>query len=440
MKKPKVALISLGCAKNLVDSEVMLGHLKRAGFRPVGMPGQADVLVVNTCGFIQSARDEADEHILQALELKKKDPSRKVAVVGCYVERDREALQARFSGIDVWLGVRDMDRIGDALSGNPFHPGANTFLYSHDSPRLVTSPGSWAYVKISEGCSRRCGFCSIPMIKGPYVSRTMASVEKEARALAELGVKEINLISHDSTFYGLDRGYRSGLTGLLRRLLGVPGLDWIRFLYGYPEEITDPLLDILTEKKICSYLDIPFQHSDPRLVRAMKRGMDGRRALLLLENIRRRIPAVAIRTSLIVGFPGEGKKEFESLKKFVREANFDHLGVFSYSSERGTEAGRLLETVDEAEKERRRGEIMAIQAGLSLRRNRGYLGKIHEVLIESRDHAAGRWIGRTRFQAPEVDGNVVVRYPRDSPGPTGPIIRVKITRAGVYDLHGRIVQ
>jgi ribosomal protein S12 methylthiotransferase len=436
----KVALVSLGCAKNLVDSEVMLGHLKKSGYSLVGRPEEAEIIILNTCGFIRPAREEAERALRRALRLKRLDPKKRVVAAGCYVERDEAALRHRFPEVDAWTGVRNFDKIAEILEGRPVPRGERAFLYSDESARLVSTPGTWAYIKVSEGCSHRCAFCSIPLIKGPYVSRSMASIGREAEALAGLGVKEINLISHDTTCYGRDRGIRNGLVKLLERLVRVPGLEWIRFLYGYPEEITSPLLEIMTESKVCRYLDIPFQHSDPALVRTMRRGLDGSKALDLLAWIRARVPGVAIRTSLIVGFPGEGRREFDSLKRFVSEARFDHLGVFVYSPERGTASFVRPETCRPDVKEKRRAEIMALQAGISLTRNQAYVGRVLEILAEKRAApGSGTLAGRARFQAPEVDGRVYVSLPRRATRLTEPIVRAEIRSAGPYDLRGRLI-
>jgi ribosomal protein S12 methylthiotransferase len=433
-----VALISLGCAKNLVDSEVMLGVLKKSGYAFVGRPREADIIIVNTCGFIQPARDEAERALEEVVRLKQRDPRKKIVAAGCYVEREEASLRRRFPEVDSWTGVKSFDRIADILNERPLPPVDRAFLYSDSSPRLVSTPGTWAYVKVSEGCSHGCGFCSIPLIKGRYVSRSMASVVREVRALAGLGVREINLISHDTTFFGRDRGLRDGLVKLIEHLIPIGGLEWIRFLYGYPEEITDPLLDIMTESKVCRYLDIPFQHSDPALIRAMRRGMDGAQALRLLDRIRAKVPGIALRTSLVVGFPGEGRREFEGLKRFIRQARFDHLGVFTYSPEKGTDSAALPETVEPGEKETRRAEIMSIQAELALARNRSYVGRVLDILVDRPLSPAGRdLVGRTRFQAPEVDGRVRVSLPSRARRLPSPFLRAEITSAGPYDLRGR---
>jgi ribosomal protein S12 methylthiotransferase len=438
--KKRIAVISLGCAKNLVDSEVMLGCLKRAGWAPVPRAEDADVVVVNTCGFIGPARAEAEETLENVLRLKRADPHKKIVAAGCYVERDRAGLQARFPRVDAWTGVRSFDEIVAIVDDLPVARRDRTFLYSDASPRLVTTSGSWAYVKISEGCSHRCGFCAIPLIKGPYISRTMSSIFREARTLSGLGVKEIVLISHDTTWFGRDRGLRDGLSRLLESLARIRDVAWLRFLYGYPEEITGRLLDVMAGAKICRYFDIPFQHADPGILKIMKRGMDGGRALRLLDRIRTKLPEAAIRTSLIVGFPGEGKREFVALRRFVEAARFDHLGVFAYSPENGTPAWGLRDTVSPEEKEDRRGEIMEIQAGISLAHNRSRLGRTIDVLVEGPDPATpGLWNGRARFQAPEVDGLVRFALPAGTAEPPSAIVGVKLDAAGAYDLFGRLV-
>jgi ribosomal protein S12 methylthiotransferase len=438
-RKKSVALITFGCAKNLVDSEAMLGYLRRAGYALLPNPKKADIIVLNTCGFIRPAREEAAQAIEEALTLKARSGQKTVVVAGCFVERCGPELKAQYPGVDAWLGVKDFDQIAAAVELEPYRRRKTSFLCSHTTPRLLSTPRTWAYLKISEGCSHRCSFCAIPLIKGPYRSRTLESILEEARALVRRGVSEINLISQDTTYFGRDRGMKAGLVKLLSRLIDVAGLRWIRLLYDYPEEITPALLEIMQEDKICAYLDIPFQHAEPRLLRRMKRSIDGRRALILLGRIRKALPDIAVRTSLIVGFPGEGRKELEGLKRFVRAAYFDHLGVFTYSSERGTNAYALGDIVPEKEKQRRRDEIMSIQAGISTAINQKYLGRRLEVLIDDPAQADGKELaGRTRYQAPEVDGVVFLRRNRSLSRPLRPIEQVEITAAEVYDLHGII--
>jgi len=452
----RVALITYGCAKNLVDSEVMAGHLLEAGYAMTDDPSRADVVLLNTCGFIQPARDEALDGIGQVLALKKSRPHLRVVVAGCYAERSRDELAARFPQVDLWTGVRDFDHIVPLLRNASFRPGERPFLYSDRAPRALSTPGGWAYLKISEGCSHECAFCAIPGIKGLYRSRPAASIVREAERLARRGVKEVNLVSQDSTYYGRDRGRKDGLAKLLAALAESGGPAWIRVLYGYPEEVTDRLLEAMDAPKICPYFDIPFQHADRTVLRTMKRSMDGPKGLRLLEKIRSRLPEAAIRTSLIVGFPGEGRSEFAALLDFVREARFDHLGVFTYSPEPSTEAFSLGDPVPPEVKEERRQAILEVQSAISASLLKGWVGREVEVLIDrpSPDRP-GRWLGRTRRQAPEVDGLVLVEAGpkiagRRPPSPAAAakgaratglenqIRRVRITSSKTYDLEGRL--
>jgi len=432
------AIINYGCAKNLVDSEVMGGHLQAAGYLIVGSPARADVLILNTCGFIRPSREEADEGIREALALKAGRPGVRVVVTGCYVEWGRAGLAGRFPEVDAWLGVRDYDKIAAAVEGRRFRPGRRTFLYDARSPRALSTPPSWAYLKVSEGCSHECAFCAIPAIKGRYRSRTVASVAAEAKELEERGIQELVLISQDTTAYGRDRGLADGFPRLLRALLKETGLPWIRFLYGYPGEITDALLDVMGDPRICPYFDIPFQHASPIVLRKMKRAMPGPKALHLLDKIRARIPEASIRTSLIVGYPGEGPAEFQGLSDFVGKAGFDHLGVFAYSRESGTAASALGDPVPAAEKERRRRALLEMQARLSAKKLAAFRGRVLDVLLEGPDpEAPGRSIGRTRSQAPEVDGVVFVQA--SAAEWKRPLRRVKIVASETYDLRGILV-
>ncbi|MBM3293069.1 MAG: 30S ribosomal protein S12 methylthiotransferase RimO [Candidatus Aminicenantes bacterium] len=433
----RVALITYGCAKNLVDSEVMAGRLLESGFALAGDPARAEAVLLNTCGFIRAAREEALEGIAEAVALKAGKPGLRIAVVGCFPERSRDALSARFPEVDVWAGVRDFDNVVSLLRGKRFRAGRRAFLYSDRSPRALSTPPGWAYLKISEGCSGRCAFCAIPGIKGGYRSRSSASIVQEARGLADKGVKEINLVSQDSTFFGRDRGREDGLARLLDDLARVDGLSWIRVLYGCPEGVTDKLLEAMGNPKICPYFDLPFQHADRAVLRRMGRATDARRGLHLLEKIRSRVPEASVRTSLIVGFPGEGEREFEALRDFVRKARFDHLGVFAYSPEEGTRAYGLGDPVPAAVKEERRKAILDLQAGISSSLLRRFVGRMIDVLIEGRSPERPRtWLGRSRWQAPEVDGLVFVRA---SAGRLeNRIRRVRITSSGTYDLEGRL--
>ena len=435
----KVALISFGCAKNLVDSEVMLGYLEKAGYTFVTDPGEADIVIFNTCGFIEPAKQEARGALKEAVAFKKK--GKKTVAVGCYVERYKERLMKKYPEIDVWLGVNDFDKIVQAIEGKPFKKSQHCFLYDHASPRYIQTPPSWTYVKISEGCSHECSFCAIPLIKGPYRSRSVSSILKEIEKLSSRGVKEINLISQDTTYFGRDQGLEDGLSLLLKELLKIQEIEWIRILYGYPEEISDSLLGVMQEERICSYLDIPFQHSNSRIIKKMKRGMDGRRALKFIQKLREKLPGIALRTSLVVGFPGEGMKEFEDLKKFVQEARFDHLGVFTYSKEEGTDCFDFGDPVKESMKKKRRDKIMAIQSEISFENNKKYLNQSLDVLIEGiPKENPDILIGRGRFQAPEVDGMILIDAPGKWEKVVNTIQKVEITGGDVYDLYGKLAK
>ncbi|MGC8746335.1 MAG: 30S ribosomal protein S12 methylthiotransferase RimO [Candidatus Saccharicenans sp.] len=438
---PKVSLITLGCAKNLVDSEVMLGDLALRGYEFTERLEKADILIINTCGFIKPAREEANQFIQEAIAWKKKSPGRQIIITGCYVERFGDFLRLKYPQVDVWTGVTDFDRISQLIENKEVDIRARTFLLDHRTPRVITTSPNWAYVKISEGCSHKCTFCSIPLIKGPYHSRSIDSIVREVKSLAALGIKEINLISQDTTYFGRDLKLKDGLAKLLRRLLLIKDIKWIRLLYGYPEEISAELLELMTEEKMCPYFDLPFQHSSERILRKMGRSMNGKKALKLIDRIRRLVPGAAIRTSLIVGFPSEGKKEFKELKDFVRAAEFEHLGVFTYSPEPGTAAELLGDPVPTVEKERRRKEIMDEQKEISRKIYRRYLGKQIEVIVEGKDQKrAGLLLARAPFQAPEVDGLVKIENWTESFAEKLPaFLKVKIIRTLTYDLVGRII-
>ncbi len=436
---PKISLVTLGCAKNLVDSEVMLARLDSRGYSFTADLSQADILVINTCGFIGPAREEAHRTIDQGVNWKQARPGRLLVVVGCYPERFPDYLKTRYPQVDVWSGVRAFDRIDEIIEKKQDVSRTGTFLLDHRTQRVISTGPYWAYVKISEGCSHRCSFCSIPLIKGPYKSRTIESVVREVRNLANLGIKEINLISHDTTYFGRDRK-KPGLTGLLTRLLPIKGIEWIRLLYGYPEEVDESLLEVMLEPKMCRYLDLPFQHVSSSILKKMGRGLDGARALKLLDRIRKKVPGVVIRSSLIVGFPGEGQKEFRELQAFVNRARFEHLGVFCYSPEPGTAAARLGDTVPEAEKKKRQQAIMWQQKEISRQFYATFRGQTLEVIVDgSEARKPGYLATRARFQAPEVDGQVLVEPASGLKGKDLPaFLEVRIKRSLSYDLIGRV--
>jgi ribosomal protein S12 methylthiotransferase len=436
----KVALISLGCAKNLVDSEVMIGLLEKRKYESVSNLRDADLIIINTCGFIDLARRESCGMIERALEEKKRSQDKKIIVSGCYVQRSRIELQESYPDVDVWMGVNDLDKIADAAEGYPYEKSENCFLYDHSFPRTISTPPSWTYVKISEGCSHKCSFCAIPLIKGPYQSRSIPSIIREVEELVSSGVKEINLVSQDSTAFGSDQNIKGGLVHLLEELLNIQNLEWIRILYSYPEEVSDSLLEIIREDKICSYLDVPFQHSHPLIIKRMKRGLDGKKSLKLLEKIRKKVPDIAVRTSLVVGFPGEGKKEFDDLRAFVSAACFDHVGVFTYSWEEGTECYHFGDPVRKQLKRRRKERIMELQSEISLQINKKYKNRKIDVLIEGTlKQTPHVTVGRAKFQAPEVDGVVLISEMERRPEVFNSIQKVEITNTDVYDLYGEFI-
>ncbi len=435
----KVALVSLGCTKNLVDSEVMLGVLEKQTYQFVPETALADIIIINTCGFIHPARQEARDAIEKAVREKNKSRYKKIIVSGCYVERSQKSLQEAFPEVDAWTGVKDFDKIGQIIEGKPYESAQNCFMYDHTSPRLISTPPAWAYVKISEGCSKHCSFCAIPSIKGPYRSRSIPSIVNEVSDLVAKGIKEIDLISQDTTYYGSDHRLKDGLVLLLEELLKIENLGWIRMLYSYPEEVTDSLLEIMHEERICSYLDIPFQHSHPSITKRMKRGWDGKKSLKFLEHTRKRNPDIAIRTSLIVGFPGEGEQEFDDLKSFIAQARFDHLGVFTYSREEGTSCFELGDPVEESVKQMRKHDIMGIQSELSYENNKKYVGKDIDILIEGTlKQDQSLMVGRGQFQAPEVDGMVFIPTEELKKEVINTIQKVEITDRDVYDLYGSL--
>jgi len=435
----KVALISLGCAKNLVDSEVMLGILKKKKYEMVPEMDKADIIIINTCGFIHPARQETRHVIKQAVIAKNKFKNKKIIVSGCYVQRSHKSLQKAFPEVDAWTGVRNFDKIGQIIAGQSYHRATNSFLYNHSSPRLISTPPSWAYVKISEGCSKSCTFCSIPLIKGPYRSRPIASVSEEVKGLVSRGIQEINLISQDTTYYGRDLRMKEGLVLLLEELLGIRNLRWLRILYSHPEEISPSLLNIMQEEKICSYLDIPLQHSHPLITKRMGRGLNGAKSLELLASIREAVQDIAIRTSLVVGFPGEDEQEFSHLMDFISRARFDHLGVFTYSPEEGTKCIELGDPVEERIKEKRKNAVMAAQAEISYEKNRKYVGRSLDVIIEGTlKQDPSLLVGRGQFQAPEVDGIVFISSESKSTEIVNTIQKVEISDRDIYDLYGKI--
>jgi ribosomal protein S12 methylthiotransferase len=437
----RVGLVSLGCPKNLVDGEVMLGTLRARGYELVNDATQADVLLVNTCAFIDSAKQESVDAILEMAKLKEQHPGRRLVVTGCLAQRYDAELRREIPEIDATLGTNQVADVVRAVEGQDTHVDVGTrpsFLYSGEAPRLLSTPRWSAYVKISEGCDYTCSFCIIPTLRGLHRSRPADDIVAEAKALAARGVRELVLVAQDSTRYGLDLGIRNGLAPLLRRLGEIDGLKWIRVMYAYPATMSDEILQAIAEtEKVVKYVDMPLQHASDAVLRRMKRPTGRGNLLGMVERVREKVPGVAFRTSFIVGFPGETEAEFEELLRFVEEARFDHLGVFTYSHEEGTTAHALADDVAARTKQSRRRKLMSLQKKIATRRNRARRGQRFEVLVEG-PHPESEWLleGRLASQAPEIDGSVILNDGRADPGT---FVTCEVTEAHAYDLVARIV-
>lgn len=438
--KASVCLVSLGCPKNLVDSEVILGLLSREGYAITTNPAEAEILIANTCSFIQDATKEAIETILQLSHYKKEGRCHLLVVSGCLPQRYGKRLEKEFPEVDLFVGTGAFQNLPQLLAQRTRRKSflaRPTFLYNARTPRILATPPFIAYLKIAEGCSKVCTFCTVPKIRGPYRSRGLRSVLREAKSLADQGVKELILIAQDTTAYGEDLRDGTNLEKLLKGLIKVEGLRWIRILYSYPKikYFTQGLLELIAqEKKICPYLDLPIQHIDDTLLKRMGRRSKGEEIRNLLQKIRTFIPGISLRSSLIVGFPGEGEDQFKALLDFVEEIQFDHLGVFQYSSEEGTPASRLPEAIAESIKEERLKILMASQKKISLKKYGKMVGKRREVLVEGPDSQGGILKGRLQTQAPEIDGAVFLK----GKARPGDWVEARMTQALPYDLIGQI--
>src|SRR3989440_3843963 len=447
----KVGFISLGCPKNLVDSEVMMGQLKQKGYEITGDASEAETLVINTCGFIDAAKKESIEAILEAARLKSEGKCRRLVVAGCLVERYREELRAEIPEVDAFIGtsqIGDITTVADervntrSLPVLPLGNQTATYLYDESTPRVLATPAHYAYVKIAEGCDRPCAFCFIPQMRGHFRSRRFGSVVAEARQLAEQGVKEIILVAQDSSRYGEDLGERDALAALMRELSHTEGIERVWVMYTYPTHISDGFLDVLAEEpKAVKYLDMPLQHASQGVLKLMKRG--GNRASLerLIKSIRRRVPGIAVRTTFITGFPGETEEDFNELLAFVRNVEFDRVGVFTYSDEEGTPAFDLPNKVDPKIANRRRNRLMKEQAKVAKRKHNAAVDKIVRVMFEGESNESELlWQGRMETQAPDIDGCVLINdVPEDFAPVAGELVNVLITEALDYDMLGRIV-
>jgi ribosomal protein S12 methylthiotransferase len=426
-------MISLGCPKNQVDAEQMLGVLAGSGFEITAEQDQADIIVVNTCGFIESAKEESIEAILEAARMKREGRCSKVIVAGCLSQRYRDELLKELPEADAVIGTGEIGRINEicttALGGREQILDVSGPQMVYGLPRISTTPRHYRYLKIAEGCSNRCSYCAIPIIRGNFSSRPADSILAEAKMLAGDGAKELILLAQDSTAY---RDQDTDLPALLQQLARVPGIEWVRLMYAYPGRINARLMDVMAgEEKVCKYLDIPIQHFDDKVLAAMNRKGTSADVRHTIEELRRRIPGIALRTSLIVGFPGETEAAFKRLLAYIKEAEFEHLGVFAYSPEEGTPAAELEGTVPEEVATERLERVMKAQAAISLRKNRSLIGTRQRILIDGMEDMA--LLGRLSIQAPEIDGVV---YLSETEAEPGQFVDVTITDAKEYDLMG----
>jgi len=430
LKKDKVNIITLGCSKNMVDSEVLSGQLAANEIDVVHESAKRDhnIVIVNTCGFIDKAKEESINTIIEQVSLKQKGKLDKVYVTGCLSQRYRDDLESEIPEVDAWFGTMELP-----LILKKFEADYKSELLGE---RLLATPQHYAYLKIAEGCNRTCAFCAIPLMRGTHVSKSIEEIVAEAENLVKRGVKEIMLIAQELTYYGLDLYKKRMLADLLNKLADVKGLEWIRLHYAYPHKFPMEVLDVMRERdNICKYLDMPLQHAADNMLKAMKRQITRREMEELIAAIREKVPGICLRTTLIAGFPGETQEDIEELKAFLQAQRFDRVGIFPYSHEEGTSAYDLVDDVPQEEKERRAQEIMEVQQEISLEKNQEKVGKIFKVLIDKKE--AGRYLGRTEFDSVEVDNEVVINS--DKKLTVGEFVNVKITKAYDYDLEGEVV-
>lgn len=430
-KKDKVNIITLGCSKNMVDSEVLSGQLRANDIDVVHENAKKDhnIVIVNTCGFIEKAKEESINTILDQVELKRRGKLDKVYVTGCLSERYKNNLEEEIPEVDAYFGTMELPNILKTFEAD----------YKNDliGERLLYTPQHYAYMKISEGCNRTCSFCAIPLMRGAHVSRPIESLVDEAKRLVDRGVKEVMLIAQELTYYGLDIYKSRELPKLLHALADVKGLEWIRLHYAYPSKFPLGIIDAMKEREnICNYLDMPLQHAANNMLNAMKRQITREEMEDLVGEIRNRIPGICLRTTLIAGFPGETRDDVEELKGFLQRMRFDRVGIFTYSHEEGTSAYGLNDDVPAEEKEERAQEIMEVQQEISLEKNMEKIGQTFKVLIDKKE--AGRYLGRTEFDSVEVDNEVIVQSKKKLP--IGEFVQVKITKAYDYDIEGEVAE
>ena len=426
-------MVTLGCSKNIYDSEVLMGQLKGNAFDVVHEAenvGSNDIVVINTCGFIDNAKQESIDTILQYSELKEQGKIGKVIVTGCLSERYKPELEAEITNVDSWFGTNDLQNLLSSVGAN----------YKHEliGERLLTTPSHFAYFKIAEGCNRPCSFCAIPLMRGKHLSQPIDQLVKNAQKLAKNGTKELILIAQDLTYYGLDLYGKRNLDELLRRLSDVQGIEWIRLQYAYPSGFPMEILDVMNERSnICKYLDMPLQHISDNMLKSMRRGITKQKTIDLVNAIRDKVPGIAMRTTLITGYPGETEQDFAEMAEWVETTRFDRLGCFTYSHEEKTHAYDLVDDVPDELKQERADAIMEIQQGISYEKNQEKIGQTYKVLIDKKD--GGYFVGRTEFDSPEVDNEVLIDASQQY-ATVGSFVNVKIDSAEDFDLYGQIVK
>lgn len=440
----KIGMVSLGCAKNQTDAEIMLGILAEKGHKIVTEPKDAEVIIVNTCGFITPAKEESINAIFEMAEYKKSGKCRLLIATGCLAERYNSEMEKEIPELDAILGTGDFDKIDEIIKRSD--SGEKICLFGHQNytlpenlPRILSTPFYTAYLKIADGCDNNCTYCAIPKIRGHYKSRKKEDIIEEAERLSKNGVKELILIAQDTTRYGVDIYKKPSLSELLEELCKIEGIHWIRLHYFYTEAITDELIAVMAKnKKICPYIDMPIQHINDDILRRMARRTNRREILGRIRDIRDNIPDVTIRTSIIAGFPGETEEQFNELKEFVKDIKFDRMGVFAYSKEEGTPAGDFPDQVEDGVKERRKDELMEIQQRISLEKNMAKIGSVQEVLCEGYDRDNFMYFGRSRADSIDVDGKVY--FAAEDETKIGAFVRVEILDADEYDLVGKLLE
>jgi len=431
--KPRVNVVTLGCSKNIYDSEILMGQLKGNSFDVVHEAERVasdDIIVINTCGFIDNAKQESIDTILQYSELKEQGKVGKVIVTGCLSERYKPELEAEITNVDSWFGTNELQNLLSSVGAN----------YKHEliGERLLTTPKHFAYFKIAEGCNRPCSFCAIPLMRGKHLSQPIDQLVKDAQALAKNGTKELILIAQDLTYYGLDLYGKRNLDDLLRRLSDVNGIEWIRLQYAYPSGFPMEILDVMNERdNICKYMDMPLQHISDNMLKSMRRGITKQKTIDVVNEIRDKVPGIAMRTTLITGYPGETEQDFEEMQQWVEETKFDRLGCFTYSHEEKTHAFSLVDDVPDDVKQQRADAIMEIQQGISFDKNQEKIGNTYKVLVDKKDD--GYFVGRTEYDSPEVDNEVLINAAVDY-ATIGSFVNVQIDTAEDFDLYGHIVK